>query len=614
VACERVVTVLLALLSASASVRADQARERAPQPEAAQAASSAAPPDRQASERCPPQSAVEPRRRRPQAADEPFEPTPCNPQALPPPRAAQTEAEGLPDRWRVVSLLGYREDLLDPYNGNNWLKGDRPAFGEDWFVALIGLSDTVLEPRAFPVPVGGPVNDRSGSLDTFGETRQWVAAQTFALEGVLYKGDTVFKPPDYEFRFTPALAITHVEVRERGLLKANPDFGTTRTEAVLGVQALFADKHLRNVSERYDFDSLRIGIQPITSDFRGFLFQDAPLGVRLFGTRANNRYQYNLAWFRRLEKDTNSGLNNLLELGGSGIRDDDVLLANLYAQDTPVVGFTSQATVIYNRNREGDEFQFDDNGVLQRPASIGLERGYDYDVVYLGLNGDGHWRRYNLTTSLYGVFGKTDRGVFVEREQSVQAAFFAAELSRDFSWWRARLSLAYASGDAEPFDDRAGGFDAIFENPLFAGADTSFWIREPVPLIGGGRVALSGRNGLLNSLRSSKEFGQSNFNNPGLVLIGAGADLDLTPQLRITANANYLAFAETAALEVARAQAPIDRDLGLDLSLALTWRPLAIQNVVLRLSAATLVAGAGHQDLFGDRSSYAVLANAVLTY
>ena len=79
----------------------------------------------------------------------------------------------------------------------------------------------------------------------------------------------------------------------------------------MGVQELFADVHLRNVSTRYDFDSLRVGIQPFISDFRGFLFQDVPFGVRLFGTRDNNQWQYNLGWFRRLEKDTNSGLNDV---------------------------------------------------------------------------------------------------------------------------------------------------------------------------------------------------------------------------------------------------------------------------------------------------------------
>jgi len=135
-----------------------------------------------------------------------------------------------------------------------------------------------------------------------------------------------------------------------------------------------------------------------------------------------------------------------------------------------------------------------------------------------------------------------------------------------------------------------------------------------VPLIGGGRVVLSGRNGLLNSLRSSKELGQSNFVNPGLMMAGLGADFDLTPTLRVSGNFNYLAFADTAVLEVARAQAPIDKEIGIDASLALTWRPLAIQNIVARLSFAALLPGQGFRALFVDETSYAVLGNVVLTY
>jgi hypothetical protein len=61
------------------------------------------------------------------------------------------------------------------------------------------------------------------------------------------------------------------------------------------------------------FDSIRVGIQPFNADFRGFLFQDNQLGVRLFGDRDANRWQYNIAYFQRLEKDTNSGLNDLGE-------------------------------------------------------------------------------------------------------------------------------------------------------------------------------------------------------------------------------------------------------------------------------------------------------------
>src|SRR5512145_770679 len=110
----------------------------------------------------------------------------------------------------------------------------------------------------------------------------------------------------------------------------------------------------------------------------------------------------------------------------------------------------------------------------------------------------------------------------------------------DFDWIRPRISVLYGSGDDDPFDDRATGFDAIFENPQFAGADTSYWIRQQVPLIGGGGVGLSSRNGVLASLRTSKEQGQSNFNNPGIILAGGGFDIDVTPEVRLTSNVNHL--------------------------------------------------------------------------
>jgi hypothetical protein len=566
-------------------------------------------------DRCPPQPAADEwRRRSPSVRRSRTADLPCNPLALPEPAIEnQRDIEGIPDRWRVVSMLGTPRNLLNPYAGNNVLKGDRPALGEDWFVNLIGISDSVAEPRRFPVPVGNTATNLPGSNDTLGDGEQLVLSQTVILEAVLYKGDTVFKPPDYEFRFTPAFNYTRVDTEENGLINAIATRGTSRNTTAFGVQALFIDKHLRNVSDRYDFDSFRVGIQPFISDFRGFLFQDSPVGLRLFGTRHNNRVQYNVGVFRRIEKETNSGLNDVT-LGSDALRDDDLAVVNVYVQDFPAPGFTSQGTVIYNRNREGDDFFVDDNGIIQRPTSLGRSRNTDYDVVYVGYNGDGHLGRWNLTASLYGAVGTADRGMFVDREQDIRAGFAAFELSRDYSWVRVRGSLAYGTGDSDPFDDTAEGFDAIFENPQFAGADTSFYIRQPIPLVGGGRVALSGRNAFFNSLRTSKEFGQSNFVNPGLMLAGVGADLDLTPTLRVSGNFNYLGFADTAVLEVARAQGPVDRALGLDASFALTWRPLAIQNIVARLSVAALLPAKGYEALFGDEVAYSVLGNLVLTY
>lgn len=524
---------------------------------------------------------------------------------------AMPDFVAVPDRWRIVSALGYAERWWDPYNGNNVLKADRPAFGDDWFFQLSLISDSTFEARQIPTPVAIAASPAPGSLDIMGNMRQAAFTENLIVETVLYKGDTVFKPPDYEFRFIPVFNLTHAAVDEQGVLNVKPPSGTTRNDAFVGIQGLFVDKHLRNVSVRYDFDSLRIGIQPITADFRGFLFQDSPLGIRLFGTRANNLWQYNLAAFRRIEKDTNSGLNNLTD---GALRDDDVFMMNLYRQDFPFVGFTSQVAYLYNRNRETDRDFVDDNGFLARPAALGLQQKRKYDVSYIGYNGDGHIGPLNLTVAAYYAFGRETPATFSALESDIRAGFVAVEASRDFDWVRAKATFVYASGDDDPYDDKSTGFDAIFENPLIAGADTSFWIRQAVPLIGGGRVALSGQNGLLNSMRSSKGQGQSNFTNPGLLLAGLGADLDFTPKLRLSINFNQLWFDDTAVLEAARNQGNIDENIGQDVSLSITYRPLTSQNIVMRLAASALVPGNGYKDLFGAAMPFSIFANLVLAY
>lgn len=542
----------------------------------------------------------------------PFDPNRCSGLAriAKPPADAPYDMNRVPDRWQLTRQLGITDyPWFDPYHQNVW-KGDRPLHG-DWFLSLGAVSDTVVEPRFLPTPVGPQGEAGAGQLDTIGDSNQWLLSQTVTASAVYYEGDTTFKPPEYEYRLTLAFNFNYAEAEQARVLQVDPRDGRTRRDGHVGVQDLFVDKHLRNVSERYDFDSLRFGIQPFNADFRGFLFQDQQLGLRLFGNRDNNRWQYNLAWFRRLEKDTNSGLNAV----DRRLRSDDVFVANLYRQDWPVPGFTSQGVLLYNRNREGDEAPFyDDNGFIQRPSSLGREQPRNYDVVYPGLNGDGHFGRMNLTGSLYAALGHADAGTFVDAPVDVRAFFGAAEASWDFDWRRVRLSLLYTSPDRDPYDGRETGFDAVFENPVFAGFDTSFWIRQSVPLIGGGIVGISGRNGVINSLRSSKDQGQSNFANPGTLLLGAGTDLDLTPQWRLSLNANELFFADTTVIEVARQQAAVDEHIGLDLSAALIWRPYFTQNVVLRASVATLVPGQAYRQLFGDELNYSTLLNLVLTY
>jgi len=550
-----------------------------------------------------------------------------NPGAVraPPPEAFPTDQVPIPDRWRLIQALGLvKERWSDPYHQNTY-KGDRPINpakvpwlpikGDDWFFAANLVSDTVLEPRTFPIPVGLQTTTRPDSLDIFGKDASMVFSQTFIAGAALIKGQTAFKPPEIEYRLTLALNVNYVNVPERRVLFVEPSKPSHRTDHFLGVQEAFIDYHIRNTSDRYDFDSIRVGIQPFQADFRGFLFNDNQLGIRLFGNRDNNRFQYNLGAFWRLEKDTNSGLNAVLQKP----RKDWVFFANLYRQDFLIPSLTSQITVIYNRNRESGDIHIDDNGFPVRPALIGDLRGRDYDVFYLGYNADGHIGRLNLTASAYVALGEDRYSIFTSEKADIRAFFGAAELSYDRAWMRFRLSALYASGDSDPYDGKETGFDAIFENPVFAGADTSYWIRQTIPFAGGGRVVfVNGRNGILNSLRSSKEEGQSNFNNPGTILLGAGGDFDLTPELRLSVNANHLWFENTASLQALRNEGSIPRDIGWDVSTSAIWRPKATQNIVLRLSGAALLPGRGFRDLFDNsnrnRNYYSILANLVLSY
>jgi len=472
--------------------------------------------------------------------------------SAPPPSAFPTDSLPLPDRWRIMTSLcpakGGDQSILevfkamrdvchrssDPYHQNT-LKGDRaidrskvpwlPIHEDDWFFEGGLISDTLVEPRSFPLPVGGVTTQNAGSLDLFGRSSSLVLSQTILASASLIKGSTAFKPPHVEYHVTLAFNVNYAQVSERQVLKVDSALAPHRTDGMVALQEGFVDYHLRDTSDRYDFDSIRVGIQPMQADFRGFLFNDVQLGIRLFGNRDDNRVQYNLAVFRRLEKDTNSGLNDVTQTP----RKDLVFMANLYRQDFLIPGFTSQITAVYNRNREAADVYYDANGFPVRPALLGNLRGRAYDVVYLGYNADGHIHRLNLTLSTYAALGQDRNNNYTNKPANIRAFFAAGEASYDRDWMRFRLSGLFASADSNPYDNTETGFDAIYENPVFAGADTSYWIRQSVPFIGGARgVALNQRNGILNDLRTSKDLGQSNFVNPGTALAGAGADFDLT--------------------------------------------------------------------------------------
>src|ERR1700761_4194848 len=183
----------------------------------------------------------------------------------PPPEAFPEEWIPVPDRWRIVDALGVGGQWWDPYN-QNVIKGDRPILGtDDWFLDLSGISDSVAELRSFPTPVSIQTTQRPGSLDVFGQADSSLYTQTFIAGADIYKGSTAYKPPEIEFRFAVAMNVNYAMVSERRVLSVDPAQPTHRLDGLVGLQEAFLDYHIRNVDDRYDFDSIRVGIQPFTS-------------------------------------------------------------------------------------------------------------------------------------------------------------------------------------------------------------------------------------------------------------------------------------------------------------------------------------------------------------
>ena len=524
------------------------------------------------------------------------------------------------DRWNV-EVPGWnrygrggeypytRSHWYDPFN-RNLLKGDKPIFGERWFLNFTGQSVTNFDVRRLPVPSGVSA-EQPGNQEFFGRGEQAFLSQNFRFTFDLFRGDAAFRPVDWRFRITPEVNLNFLQTRERGLVNIDVRKGIDRFDTHTGVQEAFVEAKLRDLSPNFDFVSARAGIQQFTSDFRGFIFSEEQPGIRLFGDLRSNRINYNLAYFFFLEKNTNSGLNTL------NSRHQQVYVANVYIQDSLFKGYTTEFSFHYNR--DDPTIHYDDNGFLVRPAPIGsVVNGrvltHGIRAYYLGWASNGHIHRLNVSHAFYQALGHDDFNPIAGRRVDIDARMAAVELSVDKDWTRLRTSFFYSSGDSNPYvgmfrrDTTAHGFDTIVDDTHFAGGAFSFFDAQGIRLTSTG-VALVSPGSLLPSLRSNKEEGQANFVNPGLYLFNVGADFNVTPKLRAFVNANYLRFDRTEPLQILLFQGNIRHSIGEDFGIGAEYRPPLTENIVVTAGASTLVPGQGLEDIYNKRVLLSVFSS-----
>jgi hypothetical protein len=518
-------------------------------------------------------------------------------------------------RYRPAGEYIYtKPHWYDPFNRNRF-KGDEPIWpavlGQQVFFNFTGSETTFIDGRKVPVPSDVSAA-QPGSSQFFGRGEQFFLDQTFRFTFDLFHGDASFKPVDWRIRVTPEVSLNYLDVKELGIVGPDVRAGTTRLDSHVGFQEAFVEYKLHDLSANYDFVSVRAGVQEFNADFRGFLFVDEQPGMRVFGDLKSDRIEYNAAYFNFLEKNTNSGLNTFNR------RDQQVMLGNVYIQDFFFPGYTAEFLGAYNKDDGG--LHYDDNGFLVRPAPVGnvINQGvgaipHSIQVGYFGWLGSGHIKRINITHAFYEAAGKDSFNPIAGRPVTVNAQMAAVELSLDRDWIRYRISSFYASGDSDPRNGRANGFDAIVDLPSFAGGLFSFWNREGIRLLGSG-VSLTTDGSLLPNMRSNKNEGQANFVNPGIFLVNAGTDIDITPKLKGFVNFNYLRFMRTEPLEFVLFQSPIRHNIGEDLGAGVTYRPPLTENIILTGGASILQPGQGFRDIYTGRTLFSVFGSAKLTF
>ena len=516
----------------------------------------------------------------------------------------QTSSHFVPieDRWRIglpswdrygkghppVDDYPFMEGhWWDPYN-QNVLKGDFPIIGQHTFFNFTALSNTLFELRQIPTattPFESTVLPFKEEF--FGNPNQYFFTQNLRFTFNLLHGDGVFKPADWQIRFTPALNANHLEAAELGVVDPDVRRGRIRSRERFALDEWFFESKLFDYGPYYDFTSVRAGSQLFVSDFRGFIFSDINRGVRLFGSNFSARDEFNVVWFDQTEKDTNSGLNTFDD------RHQNTVIANYYRQDFIWPGYTNQVSFHYNR--DNPSFKFDENDFLVRPDPVGVFRQHRVDAYYVGWAGEGHINRLNIAHAFYQDWGRDTMNPLAGQTVDINAQMAAIELSVDRDWSRFRQSFFYASGDGNTTDGHARGFDSIFDNPNFAGGANSYWIRNGIPLFG---VNLTNRFSIVPDMRSSKTQGQSNFVNPGLFLYNLGYDADLTPKLKMITNLNFLWFDRVDPLQRFVFQERIRHFIGGDASLGLEYRPLLNNNVIIGGGVNGLFPGGGMHDLY----------------
>jgi hypothetical protein len=492
--------------------------------------------------------------------------------------------------------------LANEHRSDRWTGGapiqvglvDEPgaASGIDLYFSAGVIGRYLFQSRELPTSSG---ITGAGGVAPFGNGDQEGARWSLAavLELAARDRDTGASP--WRLRVAPLYDYDALQADELGVVDVDPGAGKDRQDEL----ATLAEASLElDLSGAASGDILRaeVGLIPFRSDFRGFLYDAAHPGLRVWSVADDAAWQWNAAVFDLLNYDTHAQLPDVDE-----DREQEVLVLNAYRRDWPWRGYTSGLSLHYSDDHRG--FAFDDDGFLVTPAPIGALEESAVRAWYLGWCGEGGNGPWSIAHAAYQALGEVTHDPIAAGDVHIDARLFALEVERRLGSCALRAWALYASGDPDPRDARAEGFDGIQEHPLFAGGDLSVWGSQGVDLLG---TNLKNSGSPYADLSTSKTEGHAAFVNPGLELVGAGVRGELAPGLMASAGANFIAFDRAAALEELLGVANVEDEVGFEVFAGLQWRPLGSRLLTGQVGVGTLFPGEGFEHVYGDHGPLTV--------
>ena len=202
------------------------------------------------------------------------------------------------------------------------------------------------------------------------------------------------------------------------------------------------------VNKKFNIN-IRAGIQDYKSDLIGSIYNDTDLGLRVTGSY--NGIDWSLYGTNRLENDLLSDFNQI-----SSFRDQQVYIAHLQFN----IGKTVvKPSIHFNIDEEGDH----------RRGRVGREE--DVETFYIGFTTYGpigpSKSAYRAYMEYLGARIMSQLvGAIPLRDQNVRA--FAGYIDVSYPMLNGKITphtgVFYVSGDSDPFDGDATGFDAISDH------------------------------------------------------------------------------------------------------------------------------------------------------